>query len=180
MSAKRLIVSQPTDGYNGHRAACGISMNSTGRLWRAAATVITHPSLLKSRHYVFLLSHMRGYSTLVSHILGSHPEISGYAEDRLSYRTQLDLLKLRCVIYRLGNYKTGCRYFLDKVLHNEFALADTILNRRNVHIVFLIREPAATLKSMVAMHHKTLQEGRTPSRSVPGTIEDAVRHYSNR
>ncbi len=155
-------------------------MARTGKLLQAATSVLRCPSLLRSRNYVLLLSHMRGYTTLVSHILGSHPEISGYAESRVSYRTPLDLLKLRCVIYRLGNYKAGCRYFLDKVLHNEFALADTILNRRNVYIVFLIREPAATLKSIVAMHHKTLQEGRTPSRLVPGTIEDAVRHYSDR
>lgn len=155
-------------------------MARTEKLLQAATSVLSCPSLLRGREYVLLLSHMRGYTTLVSHILGSHPEISGYAENRVSYRTPLDLLKLRCVIYHLGNYKAGCRYFLDKVLHNEFALADRILKRRNVHIVFLIREPAATLKSMVAMHHKTLQEGRTPSRFVPGTIEDALRHYSNR
>ncbi len=155
-------------------------MTRTGRLWRAATTVITRPSLLKSRRYVFLLSHMRGYTTLVSHILGSHPDISGYAENRLSYRTQLDLLKLRCLSYHLGNYKSNCRYFLDKLLHNEFFVADSILKRENVHVIFMIREPAATLKSIVAMYHKRIEEGATPSRLVPGTVEEALRHYSDR
>lgn len=153
---------------------------SSGSFFKAATILANSPSLLKNREYIFLLSHMRGYTTLLSHILGSHAEISGYAEARFSYHSSLDLLKLRCVTYHLGNYKPTCRYFLDKILHNQLSISDSILARKNIHIVFMIREPAATLKSMVAMHHRTLREGRTPSRFVPPTIEDALPQYIER
>src|SRR5262245_13075611 len=39
---------------------------------------------------LFVLSHMRSYSSLLSHVLGSHPEIDGYCETHLRYRSGLD------------------------------------------------------------------------------------------
>ena len=33
--------------------------------------------------HIFLLSHMRANTSLISHILGSHPQISGYYEMHL-------------------------------------------------------------------------------------------------
>ena len=40
---------------------------------------------------IFLLSHMRAYSSLIGHILGSHPHINGYYEMHLSYSGMADL-----------------------------------------------------------------------------------------
>ena len=34
---------------------------------------------------IFLLSHMRAYTSLAGHILGSHPQINGYYEMHLGY-----------------------------------------------------------------------------------------------
>jgi hypothetical protein len=34
---------------------------------------------------IFLLSHMRAYTSLAGHILGSHPQINGYYEMHISY-----------------------------------------------------------------------------------------------
>jgi len=34
---------------------------------------------------VFLLSHMRAFTSLAGHILGSYPQINGYYEMHLSY-----------------------------------------------------------------------------------------------
>ena len=34
---------------------------------------------------IFLLSHMRAFTSLLGHILGSNPEINGYYEMHLSY-----------------------------------------------------------------------------------------------
>ena len=45
-------------------------------------------------NYLFLLSHMRSYSSLMSHLLGSSPQIDGYGEMHLRYRTRLSLLAL--------------------------------------------------------------------------------------
>jgi hypothetical protein len=35
---------------------------------------------LGSRAYVLVLSHMRSFSSMLCHVLGSHEEIAGYAE----------------------------------------------------------------------------------------------------
>ena len=70
--------------------------NRTKRYLKGARVVLIHPSVLKPRKYIFLLSHIRGYTTVLGHILGSHREISGYAETWTSYQTPRDLLKLRC------------------------------------------------------------------------------------
>jgi hypothetical protein len=35
--------------------------------------------------FLFVVSHLRSYSSLLCHILGNHPEISGYSEMHQSY-----------------------------------------------------------------------------------------------
>src|SRR3954447_7337822 len=44
---------------------------------------------------------MRSYSSVLSHILGSHPQISGYCETHTKYRTWFDLWKLRRRVRKL-------------------------------------------------------------------------------
>ena len=142
-------------------------INRTKSYLKGARVVLTHPSVLKRRNYIFLLSHIRGYTTLLSHILGSHGEISGYAETWISYRTARDLLKLRCAVCSHGNYKPNCTYFLDKILHNPLQISDSILNRPDIHYIFMIRKPVPTIKSMVALYRKAIIEQWERLRSLP-------------
>ena len=51
-------------------------------------------SYLRTAGYLFVVGHMRSYSSLLAHILGSHPRIVGYAEMHQKYRNVLDLLEL--------------------------------------------------------------------------------------
>ena len=156
-------------------------INQTRRCLKGARVVLEHPSVLKRRKYIFLLSHPRAYTTLLSHILGSHPEISGYAETWRSYRTPRDLLKLRCAVCSHGNYKPNCTYFLDKMLHNWLQISDSILNRNDIDYIFMIRRPVPTIKSMIALYRKYIEQGGTiESSTLPPTVEGAVVHYSNR
>ncbi len=122
---------------------------------------------------------MRGYTTLLSHILGSNPEISGYAETARAYRSLIDLLKLRLVICHNGNFKPGCRYFLDMILHNDCHIGNAILKRRNISYLFMIRKPVPTIKSIVAMHRKRLEAGAKPGPLLL-TVVDAAAHYRSR
>jgi hypothetical protein len=55
--------------------------------------VIRVASLLAPRKSLFVLGHMRSYSSLLCHILGSHPQIDGYCETHIKYRTRFDLLR---------------------------------------------------------------------------------------
>lgn len=107
--------------------------------------------VLRSRRYVLVLSHMRSYSSLLCHILGSHPEIDGYAEMHRSYRTKLDLLRLNAHVYRSLDGHLDGRLVLDKILHNMYSVDDTILESRRVYPIVLVRSPVPSLTSIMEM-----------------------------
>lgn len=103
--------------------------------------------------YLFVVSHMRSFSSLLCHILGSHAEISGYAEAHLSYFGKLDLQRLaRKVRETTGNPVLG-RYVLDKVLHNNREIAPAILDRPDIKVLFLLRNPTDTFRSILNLGH---------------------------
>ena len=102
---------------------------------------------LPPRKSIFLCSrHMRSYSTLLTHILGSHEEISGYSEINQSYRWWYDLMRLRYKVYLANNNQLSGRFVLDKILHNRRYISDSILNRNDVHIILMLRNPEDTAK----------------------------------
>src|SRR5215469_10659813 len=104
----------------------------------------------KGRRYLFVLGHMRSYSSLLCHILGSHPQIDGYCETHIKYRTRLDLLRLRSRVVRLTGEPLHGRYVLDKILHN-YPLADGILRSHNTLALVLLRRPVPTVRSIINM-----------------------------
>jgi len=106
------------------------------------------------KHYVFILSHMRSRSTLLSHILGSHPRISGYAEMHNSYQNAIDLLWLRHQLYERGEKTPVGRWALDKILHDSQIISPAICDNPDVRKIFLLRNPAETVKSIIHMGNK--------------------------
>jgi hypothetical protein len=142
---------------------------------RGALLVARRPRVfLGRRSTVFVLGHMRSYSTLLCHILGSHPEIAGYAEMHLAYRNVLDLLRVRARVFRsLGRALPG-RFVLDKVLHDEYAVAPAILRRQDVHAIVIVRRPAETIQSVLAMGE------RIPSVAWYSDVDAAVDYYAKR
>ena len=99
---------------------------------------------------LFLLGHMRSYSSVLSHILGSHPQISGYCETHTKYRTYFDLWKLRRRVRKLTGEPLQGDYVLDKVLH-DYPIARGILNSNSTRAVVLIRRPRETVHSIIEM-----------------------------
>lgn len=111
---------------------------------------VRQPTLLgRQPAYLFVLSHMRGHTSLLAHLLGSHPEISGHSEMGIAYRHPFDLLKLRCKVCLDNAGKSEGRYVLDKILHNDLAIREPILARPDLHLIFMLREPAPTLRSLL-------------------------------
>lgn len=102
-------------------------------------------------NYIFLISHMRGYTTLLSHILGSHEEILGYTEMHQSYRSHFGLTKLRYKAKLTATTTQVPKYLFDKLLHNEWRLYKQISRKKNVHLIIMVREPVATMKSIIKM-----------------------------
>lgn len=113
-----------------------MSWTETGRI------LVRRPSVfLGSRRYILVLSHMRSYSSLLCHILGSHPQIAGYAEMHQGSRGRLDLLRLRARACRSLGGKLDGEFVLDKVLHNEYSISDSIINQANSTAVISGQKP---------------------------------------
>ena len=99
---------------------------------------------------LFLLGHMRSYSSVLSHILGSHPQVSGYCETHTKYRTYFDLWKLRWRVRKLTREPLRGDYVLDKVLH-DYPMCRSVLNSHRTRGIILIRRPRETVRSIIEM-----------------------------
>ncbi len=133
----------------------------------AACTVVgaRRPGIL------LLQGHMRSGSTLLMHILISHPAIIGSGERNVSYATPRDFYRLELgTRFRRQRFLSPCRYVADQVNHNRFLTDAQLLNDPRVRSIFLIREPAAALASMV--------EVLGPFYKM--TAEDALTYYADR
>jgi len=113
------------------------------------------PSVLTARSkYLFILSHMRSRSTVLSHVLGSNKGICGYSELFSSYNNYIDLLKLRIRRYKELQCEPKDKYILDKLLHNHIDISSEIFGSQTPKVILLIREPESTIKSIINMGHK--------------------------
>lgn len=101
---------------------------------------------------------MRSYSSVLSHVLGSHPQIDGYCETHLRYRFSFDLLRLKWRVRKLTGEPLRGRYVLDKILHN-YAVATAILENPHTRGIILLRQPVDVVQSIVHMgRHLDLNE----------------------
>lgn len=123
---------------------------------------------------IFLLSHMRAYTSLIGHILGSHPEIDGYYEMHLSYAGIDDLARQACAYATHAAFKPGSRYLFDKLLHNDHAFAPEGLGDTEVSVLMALRPPAPTLKSIVGLF------ARKPADDPYATPAGAAAYYVER
>lgn len=97
---------------------------------------------------------MRSRSSVLAHVLGSNKDIRGYSELHLSYKNKLDLLKMRVSIYRDLRCELKDKYVLDKILHNRHLFLNKIVECPNTKIIFLVRNPENTIKSMIKLGYK--------------------------
>jgi hypothetical protein len=93
---------------------------------------------------------MRSYSSLLAHLLGSHPEIDGYCETHLRYNFPFDVLRLQWRVRKLTGKPLRGRYVLDKILHN-ITISPGILESRRLRAVVMLRQPAEVLQSILHM-----------------------------
>ncbi|HEU4625586.1 MAG TPA: hypothetical protein VFS52_12515 [Steroidobacteraceae bacterium] len=99
---------------------------------------------------LFILSHMRSYSSLLAHVLGSHPDVDGYCETHLRYYFRFDVLRLHWRVRKLTGEPLRGRYVLDKILHN-YAISPGILEDPRTRAVLLLREPVDVVQSILHM-----------------------------
>ena len=98
---------------------------------------------------IFLLSHMRAFTSLAGHILGSHPRINGYFEMHISYEDATALEKQLEVFRQYETPKENSQYLFDKLLHNDYRLNPERLGPVDIRILVSLLEPEHTIKSIV-------------------------------
>ncbi len=105
---------------------------------------------MSERHArIFLLSHMRAFTSLAGHILGSHPQINGYYEMHISYQDAAALDRQLEVFLEGDALKAGSRYLFDKLLHNDYALQPEQLGLPQVKVLVSLLQPEHAIKSIV-------------------------------
>lgn len=109
---------------------------------------------LKRHAGIFLLSHMRAFTSLAGHILGSHPQINGYYEMHLSYAEAAALDRQLAAYLESDALKPGSRYLFDKLLHNDYVLAPAKLGLADMKILVSLRQPEPTIQSIVHLYRQ--------------------------
>lgn len=122
-------------------------------MWAAFRTISHAYLALSGREYryAFVLGHVRSGSSLLSHILASHPDIAGAGETHLSYQTPTDL---QCLVLKtcelLHRPILRHTYIIDQINHPY--VSDSIFHLdQPCKYIILIRKPEATLKSMISL-----------------------------
>ena len=120
-------------------------------LW-SCFRIVSRLGLIANRHryrYILVLAHMRSGSTLLSHILASHPNIVGAGETHVSYQTPTDLDNL---VIRTGEFlhRPILRetYIVDQIVH-DYVTDEVLLTEKVCRCIILVREPESTLKSLM-------------------------------
>jgi len=102
-------------------------------------------------HYsrIFLLSHMRAFTSLAGHILGSHPRINGYFEMHISYDEASALDKQLEVFLQFETPRENSHYLFDKLLHNDYRLNPGLFDTGELKMLVALLEPDRAVRSIV-------------------------------
>jgi Sulfotransferase family len=96
---------------------------------------------------LFILGHMRCGSTALSHILCSHPQISGYGEAHIRYERKAALGLLVFNQLRRNAYRKDAYSLFDKILHSRYD-SGAISDFYNARAIFMVRDPVDTIHSI--------------------------------
>lgn len=96
---------------------------------------------------------MRSYSSLISHILGSHPDISGHSELQQSYLKNSDFIKANFKTYLNSTKYSGIVF--DKILNNHFRIHPDFY--KNIIFIICIREPISSINSLFKLYKYELK-----------------------
>jgi hypothetical protein len=128
-------------------------------IWRSHEGTAPAPAGLQAlrqaatggHHYLLLLSHMRSYSSLLAHLLGSSPEVDGYGETHVRYRSPFAPWQLRREIRKSTGRPLRGRWLLDKILHNHIRPIDRYVEPARVRALVFLRRPEQTLQSLLTL-----------------------------
>lgn len=122
---------------------------------------------------LLILGHMRSGSTLLLHLLMTNPEISAVGERGKVYACRADLARLH-IAARLahGLPVRHLRYVADQVNHDHLTPDACLLRQAEIRILFLLRQPQATIASIVELYRRY--------HPLPWSVPRAVDYYVQR
>jgi hypothetical protein len=97
---------------------------------------------------------MRAYTSLLGHILGSHPSICGYYEMHIGYYSWRSLARQKLIYFKDEAYKPGFEAMFDKVLHNDHEVLTDVLDMPRVSTIFALRHPGKVIPSILRLYSK--------------------------
>lgn len=100
---------------------------------------------------MLVLAHMRSQSSLLAHLLASHPHVAGHSELQRGYATRLDLASMRRLIEERQGGRAPARWLVDKLLHDYLPVDRAILARPEVRGIVLLRRPRAAIASILRL-----------------------------
>jgi hypothetical protein len=103
---------------------------------------------------------MRAYTSLLGHILGSHPQISGYYEMHLDYRDPQALQRQLALYCEHDALKPRSQFLFDKILHNDYALSQALIDSPDTRILLALRRPDESIRSIVGLFRQKPVAGR--------------------
>jgi len=122
------------------------------RITSILKSLCLHPKILLKSDNIFLISHMRGNTSLLSHLLGNHSEIEGYYEMHIGYYSWKSLFRQKLLYLEEHSVKKSSHYYFDKILHNEHYIDQKILQQSK--IIIMLREPEQSIRSIMNLYLK--------------------------
>ena len=121
---------------------------------------------------IVVLSHMRGATTALSHVLCAHPAVSGYGETHVAHDGASAPGRVLVNLARRGAFDPRAPRLLDKILHDRLDAAPPA-SFYAARAVFLLRAPGPAVASILRLGARTgLAEG--------ASAETAARYYAAR
>jgi hypothetical protein len=116
---------------------------------------------------LLVLGHMRSGSTLLLHLLLTNPAISALGERNATYASTSDLARL-VIATRLGRRAPFARfrYVADQINHNQLTPNRRVLEDPRVRLIFLLRQPGASLASLLDLSRTHYQGSWSVARAV--------------
>jgi hypothetical protein len=123
-------------------------------MFQILAPVQKAAAIVLPKTHIFLLSHMRAYTSLFGHIMGSNPAICGYYEMHIGYHSWKSPIRQKLLYFKQEAPKPGFSFMFDKILHNEHSVALEVLNSRRARSLFCLRRPQEVIPSILKLYRE--------------------------
>jgi len=117
--------------------------------------------------FVFILAPMRSGTTLLHHVLADAPGVLTAGETHLTYAGPRDLVRLVQKVYRYERHVAlAPRMVVEKCVMNDLVLAPSVLADPRCRTIFMLREPLATVGSLLALGGRAWPHADDPADAV--------------